>query len=242
MLPLRELRYFRNRLLQNFDEATVARLHLRPVRLAAGQKLYRLDDVPKQILFLETGVAALSVQTYKTPNGEAGLAGNHTALGLAGLVNGASNPYAATMLTDGIGYCCTVENGKLEFARGANFQEMALRTLHDDFARALKLAVCNATHSIENRLSRWLIECSDLMDTHEVAVTQETLAQALQVRRSTICMAMDSLRHKGALSSSRGKINIGGYDTLRALACCCALSTGNRPAVSRSDSTPVQAA
>lgn len=242
MMPIRDLRYFRNRLLQNFDDAAVARLHLRPVRLRAGQKLYRLDDVPKQILFLETGVAALSVQSYKSPNGEAGLAGNHTALGLAGLVSGAGNPYAAMMLTDGIGYCCTVENAKIEFGRGAHFQEMALRTLHDEFARALKLAVCNATHSIENRLSRWLLECSDLMDTHEVAVTQEMLAQALQVRRSTICMAMDSLRNKGALSSTRGKINIGGYDTLRSLACCCALPSANRSSISRADNSPVQAA
>ena len=54
------------------------------------------------------------------------------------------------------------------------------------FAHAQQSLACMATHNIQSRLSRWLLQVRDLSETDSVLVTQEFLAEMLGVRRTSV--------------------------------------------------------
>src|SRR6516162_3859771 len=48
-----------------------------------------------------------------------------------------------------------------------------------------QMAACNAVHPAEARLCRWLLRASDALDAETISVTQEMIAHALGIRRTT---------------------------------------------------------
>jgi CRP-like cAMP-binding protein len=70
-------------------------------------------------------------------------------------------------------------------------------------------------------LCRWLLQCVDRIGGAEVALTQELLAQMLDVRRTTITLLAHSLRDRGYIRYRRGRIQILDREGLKKNACDC---------------------
>ncbi|WMT72198.1 Crp/Fnr family transcriptional regulator [Bradyrhizobium sp. Ash2021] len=64
-------------------------------------------------------------------------------------------------------------------------------------------AACNALHPVEARMARWLLQLRDRIDDDVLPLTQQTLAQILGVRRTTVTLLMRNLRARGAIRSDR---------------------------------------
>jgi CRP-like cAMP-binding protein len=80
-------------------------------------------------------------------------------------------------------------------------------------------AACNALHPVEARMARWLLQLSDRIDDDVLPLTQQTLAQILGVRRTTVTLLMRNLRARGAIRSDRrGLVEI---DRARLAAAAC---------------------
>jgi CRP-like cAMP-binding protein len=84
-----------------------------------------------------------------------------------------------------------------------------------------QMAACNAVHAAEARFCRWLLRASEALDTGTVAVTQEMIAHALGIRRTTATLIAQQLQLRGTISYSRGKIAIRDRAALQAAACDC---------------------
>jgi len=69
-------------------------------------------------------------------------------------------------------------------------------------------AGCNALHTLETRLCRWLLQTRDRNDSDNLPLTQEFLAQMLGVRRTTLTLVARELQSAGLIKYSRGKIEI----------------------------------
>jgi DNA-binding transcriptional regulator YhcF (GntR family) len=83
------------------------------------------------------------------------------------------------------------------------------------------VAACNALHSVEARLARWLLQVRDRADGDVLPLTQETLAEFLGVRRTTVTQVISKLRDSGAIrSNARSSIEID-RPRLEAAACEC---------------------
>jgi hypothetical protein len=83
------------------------------------------------------------------------------------------------------------------------------------------VAACNALHSVEARLARWLLHVHDRVEGDVLPLTQETLAEFLGVRRTTVTQVISKLREQGAIRSNRrGWIEID-RPRLEAAACEC---------------------
>jgi hypothetical protein len=83
------------------------------------------------------------------------------------------------------------------------------------------VAACNALHSVEARLARWLLHIHDRVDGDFLPLTQEALSELLGVRRTTVTQVVHKLRTARAIrSNQRGLIEID-RPRLEAAACEC---------------------
>lgn len=82
-------------------------------------------------------------------------------------------------------------------------------------------AACNAVHSIEARLCRWLLQSADRAASNTVPLTQEFLAEMLGTRRTSVTEAGVKLQDLGVIKYSRGVIHILDRPALERIACEC---------------------
>jgi CRP-like cAMP-binding protein len=92
--------------------------------------------------------------------------------------------------------------------------------------QAQVLAACNAIHPGDGRFCRWLLRASDALgDT--VPATQETIARALGLRRTTATLIAQHLQVRGLIRYGRGRITIKDRAALKGVACDCYSTLGH---------------
>ena len=82
-------------------------------------------------------------------------------------------------------------------------------------------AACNRLHTIEKRLSRWMLMSRDRMETDELPLTQEFISNMLGTRREGVSTAAAVLQRRGLIRYSRGHISILDRKGLEAFSCEC---------------------
>ena len=88
-------------------------------------------------------------------------------------------------------------------------------------AQLFQSSACNASHTIVQRLGRWLLATRDRIGSDEITITQEQLGEMLGVGRSFINRSLRQLNAKGILGSRRRRILIADPERLRAASCDC---------------------
>lgn len=111
---------------------------------------------------------------------------------------------------------------KDEFANGQNpLQGQLLSFTRRLMKQVAQTAACNRLHTIEQRLSRWMLMCRDRMETDELPLTQEFISNMLGTRREGVSVAAAILQRKGLIRYSRGHITILDRKGLEAFSCEC---------------------
>ena len=123
----------------------------------------------------------------------------------------------------GNGYTCPIANARSEFNRGADFQRLALNYVQAQLVHAIQSAGCNAKHSVEQRLARWLLTCRDRAGSDTFRMSQEFLADMVGVSRPTVSVIAAVLKEKGTLEYTRGVIHILDVEALERTSCECYL-------------------
>jgi CRP-like cAMP-binding protein len=82
-------------------------------------------------------------------------------------------------------------------------------------------AACNAAHTADERLSRWLLMCHDRVESEELNLTQEFIAEMLGTRRATVNSAATNLQAAGLIHYNRGQIRITDRPGLVEFSCEC---------------------
>lgn len=88
-------------------------------------------------------------------------------------------------------------------------------------AQNLQSVACNALHSVEERLARWLLTASDRSGQPTLPVTHRALAEMLAVQRSTITLTARMMDTAGLIRRERGSIAILDRAGLEELTCEC---------------------
>ena len=76
----------------------------------------------------------------------------------------------------------------------SEFQRLLLRYTQALITQISQTAVCNRLHSVEQQLCRWLLLSHDRLDTDELIMTQELIADMLGVRREGVTVAAGHLQ------------------------------------------------
>ena len=101
------------------------------------------------------------------------------------------------------------------------FDRLIRRSLRSRLYVTEQIAACNLRHTVTERLARWLLTTSESIRSGRVALTQETFAVMLGVRRAGVSEAAAELARKGAVTLGRAAITIADRAALRAAGCEC---------------------
>ena len=93
---------------------------------------------------------------------------------------------------------------------------------HEQFlvADIQQTAACNARHSVEARMARWIMRMRDLVGD-DLPLTQDYLASMIGVRRSSVTDIATSMQAAGAISYARGRLHVADPSILGSLSCEC---------------------
>src|SRR5258708_38958591 len=89
------------------------------------------------------------------------------------------------------------------------------------FAQAQQSAACNASHTVEASMCRWLFHMRDFAGSDDLTLTQEFLAQMLGVRRPSVSLVANTLQKAGPIKYARGNIHLLDINGLQESPCEC---------------------
>jgi len=101
------------------------------------------------------------------------------------------------------------------------FKQLIFRHNYLQFAQVQQTAACNAVHSAEARLAKWLLQTSDRTNDSRLAMTQERLSQIIGVHRPTLTNVVKGLQEAGSIANRRGAIEILDRKALEQKVCEC---------------------
>jgi len=101
------------------------------------------------------------------------------------------------------------------------FRSILIRHEQVLLAQAQQSAGCNASHTVESRMCRWLLRIRDLTQSNKLSLTQEFLAQMLGVRRTSVTLVAGTLQSSGLIRQRRGTIEILDPGAMESAACEC---------------------
>ena len=214
---------FKNTLLKALDGDIVERLGLQPIKFELKHEIEYPGDPIDHLYFLEEGMASMTTTFEDGSQVEVGMFGYESVIGVSALMGTKKSLNRVYTQIAGHGYTCHVEDARREFRLGGAFHFLALRYIQAQLVQAMQSAGCNAKHSFEQRLARWLLICADRAHTDTFMISHEFLADMLGGRRPTISTTAQILKRKGLIEYTRGKIRILDVPGLTKAACECYL-------------------
>jgi len=216
-----------NTVLRAMGGEALERLRLRPVKFDVGYELEYPGKPIERVFFVETGMASITTTFADGEQVEVGMFGFEGIVGVSALMGTKRSLNRVYTQIAGTGFWTPVESARLEFARGGVFQTLALGYVQSQLLQAMQSAGCNARHSLEQRLARWLLICADRANSSSFELSQEYLALMLGATRSTVSGAAGALKASGLVSYQRGKLRILDAAGLEKRACECYLTIKN---------------
>jgi CRP-like cAMP-binding protein len=222
-VPTQPLERITNRLLARLpqNEYELLRPHLGQVSFKLGEVIYESGGEQSYIYFPTTAIISLLYLMENGSSAEMGVAGNEGLVGVALFMGGKTVPNRAVVQSAGYALRMTTKVLQNEFARGGTFQRLLLMYTQALMTQMSQTAVCNRLHAVEQQLCRWLLLSHDRLDTDELVMTQELIANMLGVRREGVTMAARQLQDQGLISYVRGRIRILDRPGLEAAVCEC---------------------
>ena len=213
----------KNRLLAALPPSEVQRLlpTLQQISFSLGDVVYEFSAHLDYVYFPTTAIISLLYTMENGATAEMGLTGNDGVVGIALFMGGGTMPNRAVVQSAGEAVRMKAKVLQEEFAMGGKFQRLLLRYTQALITQISQTAVCNRLHSVEQQLCRWLLLSHDRLNTDELIMTQELIADMLGVRREGVTVAAGHLQDIEAISYVRGHIQILNRQKLEDTACEC---------------------
>ena len=194
---------------------------LEPLKLTSGLVLYEIGDTIRHVYFPNNALISLVKQMTDGKIVEVGLIGNDGMSGLMAVMGQETSPERAIVQIPNGGMRVELSAVKEDFMRGGHLHKLLLTYMCELMRQVSQTAACNASHTVEERLSRWLLMCLDRIEGNELALTQEFIAEMLGTRRATVSLAAMVLQNEGLIQYNRGHIKILDRPGLEAFTCEC---------------------
>ncbi|MFC7380052.1 Crp/Fnr family transcriptional regulator [Brevundimonas sp. GCM10030266] len=211
--------YFLDRLAPGDRDALIG--ILRPVSLRSGEVLIERDRVVDLVHF---PVTAQLANVTLTPDGEhleTAVIGKEGLSGLAPVMARTPSSWQVNCTVGGSALVGAAEELRALADRRPGVRHRLLVLTHFYQAQANQLALCNILHRVPQRAARWLLTTSDLTGVSSFEMTQEQIAEALGVQRTSMVEAFGDLKKGRILRHTRSRFEILDRPALIRRACGC---------------------
>jgi CRP-like cAMP-binding protein len=212
-----------NRLLASLPEEDYQALlpFLESVDLPLGSAVYESGGAQGYVYFPTSTIVSLLYVLADGASAEIAVTGSEGLVGIALFMGGETTPSRAVVQSAGHSYRLRASVLKSEFERGGALQHVLLRFTQALITQMTQTAVCNRHHAVDQQLCRWLLLSLDRLETNELVMTQELIANMLGVRREGVTEAAGKLQSEGLIQYSRGRITVLDRPKLEARVCEC---------------------
>ena len=195
--------------------------YLTLVDLSSGNILYEPQELIETVYFPVSALISIVSTLDDGITTEIGLIGNNGIIGLPVVLGSRRSSNRIIVQVSNTAIKVAAQVLKKEFDRQGELQRLLLLYSEARLIQVSQQAVCNRHHSIEERLARWLLTVADSIESNELPLTQEFIANMLGVRRSSVTVAAGILQRAGMIRYSRGKITILDRTALENTTCEC---------------------
>lgn len=212
-----------NQLLAALPEAERQRWlpQLESVELSLGQVLHESGADMPYVYFPTNAIVSLLYVLENGASAEIAVVGFEGVVGVSIFMGGGSTPSQAVVQSAGLGYRLRADVIKQEFEHAGPVMHLLLRYTQALITQMAQTAVCNRHHTLDQQLCRWLLLSLDRLQSHQLVMTQELIANMLGVRREGVTEAALKLQRAGLISYARGHINVLDRAGLEGRTCEC---------------------
>ena len=154
---------------------------------------------------------------------EVATVGREGMVGVSAILNAREPAPSLTMVQAATDTCyrMPIETFRREFDRRGSFHTLMTRYAVAHMGFVMQSTACNAKHSVEKRLARWLLLAHDRVGEDEFPLTQEFLAMMLGASRPTVTVVAGALQKAGLIAYWRGVVRIANRSKLEKASCEC---------------------
>lgn len=190
------------------------------MHLRRGQLLHEAGAALQWVYFPLTALVSLSMQDRTGESIEVATVGREGVVGLP-LMDGNYTRSRAVVQLAGRAVRMPASALADGFAREPAVRDMLLSYSQALVAQIMQTALCSRHHSLEQQLSRLILLRMDQQNGEDLAMTQETMAGMLGVRRESVTLAAAKLQQAGLIRYARGRIEVLARNGLEGRACDC---------------------
>jgi CRP-like cAMP-binding protein len=213
----------RNHLLAALPPAELANLakHMTVEKLSLGDSIYESGAPQKQVFFPLSSVISLLYVMLDGSSAEIAVVGFEGVVGVSLFMGGQTTPSRAVVQSAGESLVLSANHVHNEFGRGGPLHGLLLRYTQALITQMAQTAVCNRHHTVDQQLCRWLLLSLDRLDSNEILMTQQLIADMLGVSRGGVTEAAGKLQAAGIIDYARGRITVIDRHALERSVCEC---------------------
>lgn len=212
-----------NRLLQALPDAdfTALQPRLKPFEMVRDAVLAEAGTTLTQVYLPHKGAISITVGLSEGQSVQVAMSGRDSMVGALEVLSDGVSLSDAIVLFPGAASVFDIADFRTVADQSTTLRRLIVRRQQALLAEVEQSCACNASHSVEARLSRWLLRAHDLCDEAELPMTQELLARMIGVQRNAISIVAHALQRAGVISYSRGHIEVTKMAALRQASCEC---------------------
>jgi CRP-like cAMP-binding protein len=213
-----------NKLLAALPADVYARLAptLGTTSLALKRFLHKPGEPIDQLYFPGGGFVSVVTVLKDGSMVEVATIGREGMLGMSAALNRDPSPSASMVQAEtDICYTMSAQAFRQEMDRRGAFYDLLTRYGQALVGFIMQSTACNAVHSVEQRLSRWLLMAHDRVGKDEFPLTQEFAAMMLGTSRPTVTVVAGTLQKAGLIKYHRGRVTVVDRKDLEAASCEC---------------------
>jgi CRP-like cAMP-binding protein len=116
---------------------------------------------------------------------------------------------------------CPIEELRSEFEHSEQVRDLFVSYSETLLSQVQQTVACNAMHTTEERLCRWLLMMHDRADGVALPYTHEFLSHTLGANRKSVTLAALAMQSAGLINYRRGRIQVLDRRGLEKAACEC---------------------
>lgn len=199
-----------NQLLGALEDDSQQRLktHLTPVVMKLGEVICEAGGTLEHAYFPQGAVLSLLTVMENGSAIETANIGREGAFGVFAAMYSRVSFNRCIVQLVGSMLRCPIAALQEEFACSANIRDLFVSYSETLLSQVQQTVGCNALHSVEERMSRWLLMMDDRAEGEPMTYTQEFLSEIMGVNRTSISQAAQSMQNQGLIAYRRGTMQV----------------------------------